>query len=271
MPIAATDMSRRPSWRSSASSPRSARGRPRDYPDLLQRVPAIVYIGRARRAWPLALRQPPDRGDSGLHARGMVCGPGAVGCAGCIPTTASGCWPARRATAAGRPPDGATEYRMLHRDGHTVWIRDDALLLTGPDGARRWHGVHVRHHRAEAGRGRTRAPRRPAGRRGQLGEHALEGASTSDLMQEAVAAAAALGVEIAAVAELLSDGDSFVLRAGCGFPDGSVGSALCPAGTRFTGRVTRPDRHARRRRATGASEQPLSVAPRLQTPACAAG
>lgn len=30
--------------------------------------------------------------------------------------------------------DGYYEYRMLHRDGHVVWIRDDALLVRREDG-----------------------------------------------------------------------------------------------------------------------------------------
>ena len=39
----------------------------------------------------------------------------------------------------GRPgePD---EYRMLHRDGRVVWVRDDAVLVDGASG-QAWHGV----------------------------------------------------------------------------------------------------------------------------------
>src|ERR1700746_2710493 len=29
---------------------------------------------------------------------------------------------------------GASEYRLLHRDGHVVWVRDDALLVVSDDG-----------------------------------------------------------------------------------------------------------------------------------------
>src|SRR6185437_3470833 len=38
-------------------------------------------------------------------------------------------------------PSTPTEYRLLHRDGHPVWVRDDAVLRAGPDGVTRWHGV----------------------------------------------------------------------------------------------------------------------------------
>lgn len=109
---------------------------------------------------------------------------------------------------------GAVEYRLLHRDGHVVWVRDDALLLAGADGGRRWHGVlcditETRRAQAELER---RAAQQAAVAR--LGEHALEGASTSDLMQEAVEAAAELlEVDGAAVLELLPDQSEFAIRA----------------------------------------------------------
>jgi diguanylate cyclase (GGDEF)-like protein/PAS domain S-box-containing protein len=38
---------------------------------------------------------------------------------------------------------GSDSYRMFHRDGSIVWVRDDALLVREPDGALRWHGVLV--------------------------------------------------------------------------------------------------------------------------------
>jgi diguanylate cyclase (GGDEF)-like protein/PAS domain S-box-containing protein len=33
------------------------------------------------------------------------------------------------------------EYRLLHRDGHVVWVSDDATLERDPDGTRYWRGV----------------------------------------------------------------------------------------------------------------------------------
>ncbi len=38
-------------------------------------------------------------------------------------------------------PTVPEEYRMLHRDGHTVWVRDHATLLADGLGRLRWHGV----------------------------------------------------------------------------------------------------------------------------------
>jgi diguanylate cyclase (GGDEF)-like protein/PAS domain S-box-containing protein len=38
-------------------------------------------------------------------------------------------------------PTAPEEYRMLHRDGHTVWVRDHATLLADGLGRLRWHGV----------------------------------------------------------------------------------------------------------------------------------
>jgi diguanylate cyclase (GGDEF)-like protein/PAS domain S-box-containing protein len=127
---------------------------------------------------------------------------------------------------------GAIEYRLRHRDGHDVWLRDDALLLFDEEGERRWHGVMsdiTDQKRAEAELERRAAQQAAVAR---LGEHALEGASTLDVMQEAIAAAAELvDVEIAAVLELLDGGEELEIRATRGLPGQSVGHRL-PSGTR---------------------------------------
>ncbi len=66
----------------------------------------------------------------------------------------------------------------------------------------------------------------------RLGEHALEGASTLDVMQEAIAAGAELlGVEIATVLELSQDGEALEFRATHGLSGNLVGEHL-PAGDR---------------------------------------
>jgi diguanylate cyclase (GGDEF)-like protein/PAS domain S-box-containing protein len=44
-----------------------------------------------------------------------------------------------RDTEAGAPD--ATEYRLLAKDGHVVWVRDEALLRADPDGTRRYDGM----------------------------------------------------------------------------------------------------------------------------------
>ncbi len=38
-------------------------------------------------------------------------------------------------------PEVPDEYRMRHRDGTIVWVRDEAALITDTAGRRRWHGV----------------------------------------------------------------------------------------------------------------------------------
>jgi diguanylate cyclase (GGDEF)-like protein/PAS domain S-box-containing protein len=111
------------------------------------------------------------------------------------------------------------EYRMLHRDGHTVWVRDDALLVHDELGRGRWHGVLLDitdRKLAEAASERSAAQHAAVAR---LGEHALERVAIGDLMQEAVSTVTEmLGVDGAVIAELTSGGDSFELRAVCGEP-----------------------------------------------------
>jgi diguanylate cyclase (GGDEF)-like protein/PAS domain S-box-containing protein len=36
---------------------------------------------------------------------------------------------------------GSTEYRLIGRDGRVVWVRDDAVLRTEPDGTRHYDGI----------------------------------------------------------------------------------------------------------------------------------
>ena len=108
----------------------------------------------------------------------------------------------------------------MHRDGRIVWVRDDALMVEDEDGETRWHGVMsdiTEQKEAERELERRAAQQAAVAR---LGEHALEGASTSDLMAEAVRASAELlGLEIAAVIELLPSGDAFLFRSTLGLPD----------------------------------------------------
>jgi diguanylate cyclase (GGDEF)-like protein/PAS domain S-box-containing protein len=138
----------------------------------------------------------------------------------------------REESLTGAAPDTpALEYRMLHREGRVVWIRDDAVLARDEDGGERWHGVlsdvtERKHVEAELER---RAAQQAAV--ALLGEHALEGASTLNLMQEAVGSAAELlGVEISAVWEILPADNALVLRAGIGWPESDFGSLRYPAG-----------------------------------------
>ncbi len=138
----------------------------------------------------------------------------------------------REAGLVSAQADGAAlEYRMIHRDGRVVWIRDDSVIVRGEDGEVRWHGVlsditERKHVEVEL---ELRAAQQAAV--ALLGEHALEGASTVELMQEAVESAAnLLGVEISAVWESLPIEGTLVLRAGIGWPDSAFGTLRYPAG-----------------------------------------
>jgi diguanylate cyclase (GGDEF)-like protein/PAS domain S-box-containing protein len=111
------------------------------------------------------------------------------------------------------------EYRLLHREGHPVWVRDDALLREGPDGVRRWHGVmsDITEQKDAEAELALRAAQQAAVAR--LGEHALQGASLADLMQEAVSAGVELlGLEVGAVVELVPSEDAVAFRVVHGLP-----------------------------------------------------
>ncbi|HEY1565620.1 MAG TPA: EAL domain-containing protein [Solirubrobacteraceae bacterium] len=122
------------------------------------------------------------------------------------------------------------EYRLLHREGHAVWVRDDALLREGPDGVGRWHGVmsNITEQKDAEAELALRAAQQAAVAR--LGEHALQGASLADLMQEAVSAGVELlGLEVGAVVELIPSEDAVAVRAVRGLPGVHVNDHV-PAG-----------------------------------------
>jgi diguanylate cyclase (GGDEF)-like protein/PAS domain S-box-containing protein len=125
----------------------------------------------------------------------------------------------------------AVEYRLRHKDGHIVWIRDDAQLVRHASGALHWHGVLsdiTERKRVEAELEHRAAQQSAVAR---LGEHALEGATTLELMQEAVRGAAEiLDVETTAVLELVEEIDGFLMRAGVGWPDEAIDAYHAPTG-----------------------------------------
>jgi diguanylate cyclase (GGDEF)-like protein/PAS domain S-box-containing protein len=136
------------------------------------------------------------------------------------------------AARAGQPLPTPLEYRMLHRDGHAVWILDEAALVRDDTGNVRWHGVmsDITARKLVEAELEQRAAQQAAVAR--LGEHALEGMATSQLMQEAVVAVAEiLGIELAAVTELVPDSGSLIMRAAFGWPEAMVGTLQFAAGT----------------------------------------
>ncbi|MGH2915516.1 MAG: putative bifunctional diguanylate cyclase/phosphodiesterase [Solirubrobacteraceae bacterium] len=121
--------------------------------------------------------------------------------------------------ARGGITSGELVYRLRHRDGHYVWVRDDGLVAPGRDGRPCWQGVLsdvTAYKRAEAELTLRCAQQAAVA---SLGQRALDGASQGELMQEAVDdLVALLGMDIAAVAEHLPEQDVFVFRVTHGMP-----------------------------------------------------
>jgi diguanylate cyclase (GGDEF)-like protein/PAS domain S-box-containing protein len=128
------------------------------------------------------------------------------------------------AAATADPDPYAHEYRMVHRDGSTVWIRDESVLREMPDGSRLWHGVLsdiTRQKDYEFALTRRAAAEAALAR---LGEHALERIAIPQLLAEAVEAAGALlSVRGAFVVHVTPEDRIAEVRASHGLPDVVVG------------------------------------------------
>ena len=192
-----------------------------NYRKLVERLPAVVYIA-----------------DVGEHGAWRYVSPQVQTILGFLPSewiADPDLWMKRlhpedrervladeRAVLTGQSTMPPGDYRMVARDGRVIWFMDDAVLEHDEHGNPYWHGVLydiTDRKRAELEL-KVRAAQQAAV--AQLGEQALEGADLADLMNTAVAAAAEiLGVEYGSVLELLSDHDSFILRAGVGWPEGA--------------------------------------------------
>jgi diguanylate cyclase (GGDEF)-like protein/PAS domain S-box-containing protein len=185
-----------------------------DYRSLLERVPAIVYTADAGRHGRWHYVSPPIEPILGFTPREWCADP-TLWASRLHPDDADRAFAEELKELHGNPDlaGGALEYRLMHRDGREVWIRDDAHLVRDADGVQRWHGVMsdiTERKRAEAEL-ELRAAQQAAVAR--LGELALEGAGLCDLIEGALAAAAQLmKVDIAAVAELRDEGGEAVLR-----------------------------------------------------------
>ncbi len=129
-------------------------------------------------------------------------------------------------------PEVPDEYRIHHRNGATVWVRDEAALVTDERGRQFWHGVILDitdRKRAELELER-RAEQQAAVAR--LGKDALEGKDVVALMHDALAEATRIvGVPMGAVFEQSPETGGLALRAGVGLSArqlGAVGSAAGP-------------------------------------------
>ncbi len=106
------------------------------------------------------------------------------------------------------------DYRMLHKDGHVVWIRDSSVLVPGADGELLWHGVLLDisdQKQIEAEFARQSAAQAAVA---QLGEHALERRPIQELLAEACEAAVrVLEIEVGLVIQVRDDEDTLDTRA----------------------------------------------------------
>ena len=196
--------------RRGAADPPVGRGvEPPDYPGLLQRVPAIVFSADPGGSGRWHYVSPKIEAILGYTPQEWCADPD-LWRARLHPDDAKAVLAAEHAQSNEAPDEQAMEYRMLHRDGHTVWLRDDARLVRAGDGSPRWHGVLsdiTERKLAETELQRAAAQHAAVA---ALGEHALEGASTLELAQEALTASVQLlDVELGAVIELIEDRSAF--------------------------------------------------------------
>lgn len=128
-----------------------------------------------------------------------------------------------RTDATGEPFKMA--YRMIRRDGTTMWIQVDAVLVPDPlGGGMVWEGVIVdvteRKQIETALSLRQRQQRAVA----ELGQYALEGEPLNSLLRRSVNfVTRALEVEYSKIFEVLPGGDNLVLRAAAGWEEGAIG------------------------------------------------
>ena len=198
---------------SKPSGGRSARSLPAE-PDaraLVDQFPAILYIA-----------------DPGVNGRWHYVSRGAWEILGFSPeewTSDPELWarqihPEDRDRVFGREdeladPTVPDEYRMRHRDGTIVWVRDEAALVTDAEGRERWHGVmlDITDRKLAETELERRADQQAVVAR--LGERALEGADMPQLIEDALGEAMRmLGVGSGAVLQIEQDGDALRLRAG---------------------------------------------------------
>jgi len=200
-----------------------------DYRRLVERLPAIIYSA-----------------EMGAHGRWRYVSPQIEEILGYTPeewTSDPTLWTSRihpedreRAVeqesirTQGRQNPPPVDYRMLTRDGKTVWILDEAVLEPDDEGTPIWHGVLydiTERKRTEQELKRAAAQQATVAR---LGERALKDGDSEALMGEAVALLSDTeGIDSACVWRLDRDGRRLHLEAGLdsevSAPDGSRVSA----------------------------------------------
>jgi diguanylate cyclase (GGDEF)-like protein/PAS domain S-box-containing protein len=193
------------------------------FQSMVERVPAVVYIADAGPSGAWHYVSPQIEAVLGFTPQEWTADP-EMWARQLHPGDRESVLAGEDAAVEGEPSVSAAEYRMLTRDGRTVWIRDDAVLVEGDDGGVHWHGVlaDITDRKLAEAEADRRAAQQAAIAR--LGERALEGAEVEELMQDAVSTAGTiLEMEVGAVLELLPSGDSLMVRAGWGLSEPQVG------------------------------------------------
>jgi diguanylate cyclase (GGDEF)-like protein/PAS domain S-box-containing protein len=110
------------------------------------------------------------------------------------------------------------DYRMLHKDGHVVWIRDNSVLVRAADGELLWHGVMMDITDQKLGEQQLERQSAAQAAVARLGEHALGGMPIEELLSEACRISTeALGIDSCLASQAGEDGDSLTLRAEYGW------------------------------------------------------
>jgi diguanylate cyclase (GGDEF)-like protein/PAS domain S-box-containing protein len=198
-----------------------------DYRRLVERLPAIVYAaelgetGRWRYVSPQVediLGYTPEEwlADEGLWARLLH------------PDDRERALAQETRKTMGHRNPPPIDYRMVTRDGRTVWILDEAVLEPDQGGTPVWHGVlyDITERKSAEQEARRAAAQQAAVAR--LGGRALRDGDPGALMREAVSLLTEIeGVDAACIWELGRDGRRLGLRAG--LEDRVVGSARASA------------------------------------------
>jgi len=124
-------------------------------------------------------------------------------------------------------PSVPDEYRLRHRDGRSVWVRDEATLLDDGGEAPQWHGVmyDISDRKLVEDELERRAEQQAAV--AKLGRHALEGADFPELARQALAEATRItGARSGAVLERNGSSGALTVRAGVGLAQSANFEAL---------------------------------------------
>jgi diguanylate cyclase (GGDEF)-like protein/PAS domain S-box-containing protein len=199
----------------------------RDHPELLMRMPAMIYIAAAGPRGPWRYISPQVETIIGYSAEEWCADPD-LWYERLHPEDRERVLAHEAALGVTVGARDVEEYRLTHRDGRIIWIRDDAQLVV-EDGRRSWHGVltDITAHKEFELELERRAAQQAAV--AGLGERALEGKSPAELLDQVVETAAELlDVDLAAMLEYLPEENAFSRRAQHGI-DTAIDPALLPA------------------------------------------